>query len=70
MSRRIIIQFICDVCSRIESIEQMNINQTGAVAILSPYPKGWRYPQGSNQIDICPDCVTPQVEAVKRAVSR
>lgn len=64
MAKRIVIEFICDVCARIASVEAHSRNMTGNVAKVYPYPKGWHTSPENSSIDVCPDCPMPVVGTV------
>lgn len=66
MSKRVIVEFICDVCSQIVAIEQYADNPAGRIATTQPYPKGWKRSTANSAIDICPDCPMPVAEEVSR----
>lgn len=66
MAKRIVIEFICDVCARIASFEHFSGSFVGNVFKAHPYPKDWkvRHKDGKT-IDVCPDCPMPSIEEVK-----
>lgn len=66
MAKRVIVEFICDVCARIVAIEHYSGNMNGHIAKVHPYPKGWRMGIGGEAIDVCPDCPIPEVEIIER----
>ena len=62
MAKRIVVEFICDVCARIAAVEAHSSNMTGNIHKLYPYPKGWKTSEANKGIDVCPDCPMPGVE--------
>ena len=63
MAKRVVVEFICDECSRIVSIEHCYTSFAGSVAKVHCYPKGWRMSrQQDKTLDICPECEIPIVE--------
>jgi hypothetical protein len=67
MAKRVIVEFICDVCARIIAFEHVSHSFAGSVATVNPYPKGWKSTRSQGKtVDACPDCDLPIAEEIAK----
>lgn len=57
MSKRVVVEFVCDGCGATAQVSAVTPVEPGRNIKLYSYPKGWQTSTENTGTDICPRCV-------------
>lgn len=70
MSKRVVVEFICDGCGNSAQVSAVTPVKPGRNMKLYSYPQGWKTSSENTGIDICPQCVRKANDMCTQAAHR